>query len=104
MQLRPEWRQSLGLHGYDGDPFNDFDGPGKDMCIAYPSQEGPIPTLSWEGYREGVDDCRYWEAVKGLPGAQKILDSLSWSDSQNCVSLAAEDLQRLRGQLADLAR
>jgi hypothetical protein len=90
--------------GYDGDPFNDFDGPGKDMCIAYPSQEGPIPTLSWEAFREGVDDCRYWEAAKERPEAQEILDKMSWSDSENCVSLTAEDLQRLRSRLAGLAR
>lgn len=89
--------------GYDGDPYDDFDGPAKDMCIAYPSQEGPVPTLAWEAYREGVDDCRYWAAVKDKPGAQQVLDSLSWSGSQNCVSLTPGDVQKLREDLARLA-
>ena len=62
-----------------------------------------MPTLAWEAYREGVDDCRYWAAVKNEPGAQKILDGLSWSNSQNCVSLTAGDLQRLREGLVELA-
>jgi hypothetical protein len=89
--------------GYSGDAYDDFDGTGKDMCLAYPSQEGPVPTLAWEAFREGVDDCRYWAAVKDKPGAQKILDRLSWSNSQNCVSLTAADLQQLRQDLARLA-
>ena len=89
--------------GYSGDPYNDFDGPGKDMCLAYPSQEGPVPTLAWEAFREGVDDCRYWAAVKEKPGAQRILDSLSWSNSHNCVSLTAGDLQKLRADMVRLA-
>ncbi|HIE09567.1 MAG TPA: DUF4091 domain-containing protein [Armatimonadetes bacterium] len=48
-----------------GDPFNDFDGEryreAKDACIAYPSpgQGKPLPTLQWEGIREGIDDYRY---------------------------------------------
>jgi hypothetical protein len=85
--------------GYAGDPYDDFDGPGKDMCLAYPSQEGPVPTLAWEAYREGVDDCRYYAAVKERPEARKLLERLSWSNSQNGVSLTASDLEDLRGQL-----
>lgn len=89
--------------GYSGDAYDDFDAGSKDMCLAYPSQEGPVPTLAWEAFREGVDDCRYWAAVKDRPGAQKILDHISWSNSHNCVSLTAGDLQQLRQDLARLA-
>jgi hypothetical protein len=76
-----------------------MDGTHKDFNIAYPSQEGPIPTLSWEAFREGVDDCRYWAAVKDKPGAQQVLDRLSFSNSQNCVALTGADLQKLRQEL-----
>jgi hypothetical protein len=88
--------------GYDGDPYSDMDGTHKDFNIAYPSQEGPIPTLSWEAFREGVDDCRYWAAVKDKPGAQQVLDRLSFSDSQNRVALTGADLQKLRRELVAL--
>ena len=29
------------------------------FCTAYPSQEGPVPTLLWEDYREGITDMRW---------------------------------------------
>lgn len=51
--------------GVTGDPFDDFDGNGypepKDAYIAYPSRdgEGVIPTLQWEGVREGINDYKY---------------------------------------------
>jgi hypothetical protein len=90
--------------GYSGEAYDDSDGTGKDMCLACPSQEGPIPTLAWEASREGVDDARYRAAVKERPGAQKIVDSLSWSNSQNCVSLTPADVHKLREGLTQLAR
>ncbi len=44
-----------------GDPYNDFDSEEKDACITYPTLDGRgfIPTLQWEGIREGIDDARY---------------------------------------------
>lgn len=49
----------------NGDAYDDFDGTGreaKDACITYPSpgnQPPTVPTLQWEGIREGIDDARY---------------------------------------------
>jgi hypothetical protein len=88
---------------YNGDPYNDDDEGAKDMCVAYPSQEGPVPTLSWEAFREGVDDCRYWAAVRDRPEAQAVLEALSFSPSQSCAALTAEDLQQLRRRLVACA-
>jgi hypothetical protein len=31
----------------------------KPMNLAYPTSEGAVDTLAWEGFREGVDDMRY---------------------------------------------
>ncbi len=48
-----------------GNVYDDFDGTSqrehKEACIAYPTPDGKslIPTLQWEGIREGVDDYRY---------------------------------------------
>jgi hypothetical protein len=47
------------------DPYNDFDGRGhaerKDACTVYPTpdRKGIIPTLQWEGVREGIYDHRF---------------------------------------------
>jgi Beta-agarase/YXIM esterase-like, galactose-binding domain-like/Carbohydrate family 9 binding domain-like len=44
------------------DPFNDFDGPFKDYCMVFPPRKkggDPVPTLGWEGVREGWKDYKY---------------------------------------------
>jgi len=89
--------------GWSGEPYDDFDTGVKDMCTAYPSREGPVPTLAWEAFREGVDDCRYYALAKDRPGAQAVLDSLSLSNSHNCAALTARDVDALRQKLVDLA-
>jgi len=43
-----------------GCTWNDFDGPkARGYNFAYPTVDGVIDTIQWEGYREGVDDVRY---------------------------------------------
>ncbi len=67
---------ALWLAGYDGAmPYayqhsfghiwNDFDDPRfRDHAFAYPTVDGVVPTLQWEGFREGVDDVRYLTALE----------------------------------------
>ena len=43
----------------EGSPWNDFDGRYRDHMFTYPTLDGVIDTLAWEGFREGVDDVRY---------------------------------------------
>ena len=45
----------------DGFIWNDFDqaSPYRDHVFAYPTREGVIDTIAWEGFREAVDDVRY---------------------------------------------
>lgn len=43
----------------EGSSWNDFDGRYRDHMFAYPTTDGVIDTLAWEGFREGVDDVRY---------------------------------------------
>jgi hypothetical protein len=46
-------------HGF-GNIWNDFDTPGlRDHVFAYPTVDGVIDTVEWEGFREGIDDVRY---------------------------------------------
>ena len=43
-----------------GATWNDFDHPTyRAHTIAYPTVDGVVDTIAWEGYREGVDDVRY---------------------------------------------
>ncbi|MFA6716224.1 MAG: hypothetical protein WCS27_12660 [Victivallaceae bacterium] len=43
-----------------GNPWNDFDCmQNRNETMAYPTVDGVIDTVEWEGYREGVDDWRY---------------------------------------------
>jgi hypothetical protein len=43
-----------------GDIWNDFDHPEfRDHVFAYPTVDGVVPTIAWEGFREAIDDVRY---------------------------------------------
>ncbi|MDD5599234.1 MAG: DUF4091 domain-containing protein, partial [Victivallaceae bacterium] len=58
--------------GKTGDPFDDFDAnkysEPKDAYIVYPAENGKdiIPTLQWEGIREGIDDYKYIYTLEEL--------------------------------------
>lgn len=54
--------------------WDDFDTikHGRDAAIAYPTADGVVPTIQWEGYREGVDDTRYLGTLlKAMENAKK---------------------------------
>ena len=57
--------------------WNDFDSAGltnpyRDHVMAYPTSDGVVDTLQWEGYREGVDDLRYLSTLlQTIPEAKK---------------------------------
>jgi hypothetical protein len=107
---RPEFsRVTFGLYAWNSpfldqgvwiyqsfheDPYDDTDRRNGDLAYAYPDPERnyapTIPTLRWEGVREGIDDLRYlytleqaMETAQGDPAkaeavaaAQALLDSL----------------------------
>ncbi|MEN6407675.1 MAG: discoidin domain-containing protein [Thermoguttaceae bacterium] len=72
-------------------PFCDFDGEGHDHIAVYPGLDGPIETIQWECYREGINDSLYAYTLermvaecekKGVGGAaliraKKVLKQLS---------------------------
>jgi hypothetical protein len=52
-----------------GNPYDDFDvwsstTSYRDHLTTYPSVEGPVDTVQWEAFREGIDDYRYLETWK----------------------------------------
>ena len=47
---------------WGGSPYDDFDGDVKDYCLVYPPRQPggePIPSIAWEGVREGRRDFNY---------------------------------------------
>lgn len=53
-----------------GHIWNDFDNHKKERCakyrdhvFAYPTSNGVIDTIQWEGFREGIDDTRYFATL-----------------------------------------
>lgn len=76
---KPEtYRRNYGLvldyAGYDGGMtfsyywfgWNDFNimPPYRDHNFVYPTIDGVIDTIQWEGYREGIDDLRYLATLR----------------------------------------
>src|SRR5450759_5205002 len=116
---QPEtYRRNYGLTlwkaGYDGAmdfayayPFDfvwdDFDNPiFKDHVSAYPSMNGVIDTIQWEGFREGVDDVRYLSTLLkyiNLAKAQTVnvhdlgVQAQNWVDS---ADFSNGDLDQIR--------
>lgn len=81
---KPEtYRRNYGLlldkAGYDGGMtfsyywfgWNDFNvcPPYRDHMFVYPTADGVIDTIAWEGYREGIDDLRYLATLRKAIGA-----------------------------------
>ena len=90
-------RRNYGLllwkHNYDGacnfayekdygNIWNDFDSPhGRDLNYTYPTLNGPIDTIAWEGYREGVDDVRYITTLMHEIEATKGSDNIELNEA-----------------------
>jgi hypothetical protein len=96
------YRQNYGFDlwnaGYDGamnfayqhqegqSTWNDFDSTDyRDFVFAYPTSNGVIDTIQWEGWREGVDDTRYLASLKKTEGSDTsaraiVADSLAKGD------------------------
>ncbi|MCM8539117.1 MAG: hypothetical protein NE328_02510 [Lentisphaeraceae bacterium] len=62
---------------YKANVWNDFMGGSfRGFNIAYPTIDGLIDTLAWEGFREGIDDIRYATKLKQL--AKQAMDSSNY--------------------------
>lgn len=67
-----------------GHPWNDFDSTiQRDMCFAYPTADGVVDTIAYEGAREGYDDVRYASRLK--------LEAREARRSGNAARIAAAD-------------
>lgn len=76
-----------------GSIWNDFDGKYRDLVFAYPTVDGVIDTIAWEGFREGVDDVRY---VTTLQKHIKRATQSGTPQQRNTAKEAQEFLDRLK--------
>jgi len=74
-----------------GDIWNDFDdGHFRDHVFTYPTSNGVIDTIQWEGWREGVDDTRYVASLikkEGSNTSVKAIVSSSLSQGDNMTTI-----------------
>ena len=88
--------------------WNDFDHARyRDHNFTYPTADGVIDTLAWEGFREGVDDVRYITTLESMleqlpkplaPDAQeakRFVDGLHASLPSNLGEVRATIIQHL---------
>ena len=64
-------------------------------CLTYPSQEGPVSTLQWEGCRAGITDVRYLTLLEQL-----LKNQTDPADRERAAAVTAE----LAGILAGFTR
>ena len=99
---RKNYGFALWNAGYDGEMiyayqagyghiWNDFDDiKYRDHVFAYPTSNGVIDTIQWEGFREGVDDTRYLASLKNYGGSDASIRSLiiaSLSKGENMATV-----------------
>jgi len=83
-----------------GHTWNDFDSPkARDYNFVYPTVDGVIDTVQWEGYREGVDDVRY---VTTLEAAIRRATTAQHSEKANAARAAEHFLENLDIEASDL--
>jgi hypothetical protein len=90
-------------HSFD-DIWNDFDCWVRDHVFAYPTMDGVIDTVQWEGWREGVDDVRYLTTLLDLTeeakGEGKDTSSVeSWLADLKNADLTTKDLDTVRSEM-----
>ncbi len=118
------WRRHYGLAlwmaDYDGactycyqhsfgNIWNDFDHYHyRDHVVAYPTVDGVIDTIAFEGYREAIDDIRYATTLtKAMKGARKSRDADMMKTAEAAekwlseIDPMADDLNRIRAKIIE---
>lgn len=85
---------TYAYHDGYGSIWNDFDHPKfRDLNFTYPTIDGVIDTLAWEGFREGVDDVRYITTLEHILAAS----TSEGSQAKTTLQEAGAFLTELRG-------
>jgi hypothetical protein len=88
----------------DGGSFiwNDYDAVAtthnRDHVFAYPTSNGVIDTIQWEGWREGVDDTRYLASLikkEGNSTSAKTIVSAGISNNENMTAIRKKVIDQI---------
>jgi hypothetical protein len=85
--------------------WNDFDhATYRDHVFAYPTVDGVIDTIEWEGWREGVDDVKYLTTLLELIEEAKTegkdaSDAEDWLADLKSADLMTKDLNAVRSEM-----
>jgi PKD repeat protein len=84
-----------------GDIWNDFDSQAshyRDHVFAYPTSNGVIDTIQWEGFREGADDTRYVASLIKKDGSEisaKSIVSTGLANNENMATIRKNVINRI---------
>lgn len=88
-----------------GNIWSDFSGSQyRSEVFAYPTMDGVVDTIGWEGWREGADDMRYLSTLlKTIADAQAANKDTSeaedWLDDLKVSNLATRELDAIRSEM-----
>lgn len=91
----------------DSNIWDDFDDPAeRDLVFAYPTANGVIDTIEWEGWREGVDDVRYLTTLletihEAKAEGKNTTDVENWLAGLKSSDLTKRDLNSVRSTIID---
>ncbi len=86
-------------HGF-GHVWNDFDSDRyRDHNFTYPTVNGVVDTVQWEGFREGVDDVRYMATL--LKAVEECKDAAAKAEAQAWITNLdpQRDLYEVRAEM-----
>jgi len=92
-----------------GNIWNDFDNPYyRDHNFTYPTVNGVIDTIAWEGYREAIDDIKYAialkkeiERAKNSSNPLKLKMAREADEFLEKVDVEKENLYEIRAKIVD---
>lgn len=87
-----------------GHVWNDFDHDRyRDRVFTYPTDDGVIGTVQWEGFREGVDDVRYLSTLlKAIENARRTYSPVAAEAERWLEQLdPAGDLDAIRAKIIE---
>jgi len=89
-----------------GNPWDDFDHPSyRDHNLVYPTADGIIDTIAWEGYREAIDDIRYATTLREAAAAARQKGKVQLADQAeewlNAIDAEHADLDAVRTRMID---
>jgi hypothetical protein len=93
-----------------GDIWNDYDSQTsqyRDHVFAYPTSNGVIDTIQWEGFREGVDDTRYVASLikkEGDATSVKTIVSEGLANNENMTTIRKKVIERILPSQINLDR